>query len=244
MSIRFTETNKWDDKWFRNLSLKEKVMFQFLCDKCDNAGFYEVDIEDISFRTKIEKDDVLGAIKGLNKGYTKIIINGEWFWIKNFLRIQKNLPLNPDNNSHKQIIFLLKSKIGLFPNLGKDLGATEGLISPPGKGKGISKGKGNAEKFKIFWKEYPKKKAKAKAEISFDKLKLENGLFEKIIIMLNQQKLSEDWIKENGKYIPYPSTWINQKRWEDEDNIPQSTYTPSPLMKELLNRGKADAKAD
>ena len=29
-------------------------------------------------------------------------------------------------------------------------------------------------------------------------------------------KQTNDWQKENGKYIPYPSTWLNNKRWEDE----------------------------
>jgi len=29
-------------------------------------------------------------------------------------------------------------------------------------------------------------------------------------------KKSEDWIEENGKYIPHPATWLNQKRWTDE----------------------------
>ena len=31
-------------------------------------------------------------------------------------------------------------------------------------------------------------------------------------------KKSKEWKKENGKYIPHPTTWLNQKRWEDELN--------------------------
>lgn len=37
---------------------------------------------------------------------------------------------------------------------------------------------------------------------------------------LEQFRGSKDWLKDNGQYIPYPSTWLNQKRWEDE-NIAQ-----------------------
>ena len=33
---------------------------------------------------------------------------------------------------------------------------------------------------------------------------------------LEQFRGSKDWLKDNGQYIPYPSTWLNQKRWEDE----------------------------
>lgn len=34
---------------------------------------------------------------------------------------------------------------------------------------------------------------------------------------LEQFRGSKDWLKDNGQYIPYPSTWLNQRRWEDED---------------------------
>lgn len=36
---------------------------------------------------------------------------------------------------------------------------------------------------------------------------------------LEQFRGSKDWLKDNGQYIPYPSTWLNQKRWEDEDVV-------------------------
>ena len=28
--------------------------------------------------------------------------------------------------------------------------------------------------------------------------------------------MTEQWKKDNGKYIPYPSSWLNAKGWEDE----------------------------
>ena len=33
---------------------------------------------------------------------------------------------------------------------------------------------------------------------------------------IEKQKGSEQWTKDNGQYIPHPSTWLNQSRWEDE----------------------------
>ncbi len=44
MATRFTETNKWKDKWFRSLDPLEKVLFIYLIDNCDNAGFIEIDL--------------------------------------------------------------------------------------------------------------------------------------------------------------------------------------------------------
>ena len=73
--------------------------------------------------------------------------------------------------------------------------------------------------FKKFWEVYPKKTAKGKAEESFYKINPNEELLNKMIIAVNKQKLSVDWQKENGQYIPMPSTWLNQKRWEDDLNV-------------------------
>ena len=27
---------------------------------------------------------------------------------------------------------------------------------------------------------------------------------------------NRDWRRENGRFIPNPSTWLNQKRWQDD----------------------------
>ncbi|MNY63023.1 hypothetical protein D3C86_1999290 [compost metagenome] len=28
--------------------------------------------------------------------------------------------------------------------------------------------------------------------------------------------MSHDWLKDGGKYVPMPTTWLNGRRWEDE----------------------------
>ena len=33
---------------------------------------------------------------------------------------------------------------------------------------------------------------------------------------LERQVTSADWLKNNGQYIPYPTTWLNGERWNDE----------------------------
>jgi uncharacterized phage protein (TIGR02220 family) len=42
---RFTETTKWDNKWFRRLEPRLKLLWQYLVDKCDAAGVIEIDEE-------------------------------------------------------------------------------------------------------------------------------------------------------------------------------------------------------
>jgi DNA-binding transcriptional ArsR family regulator len=68
--------------------------------------------------------------------------------------------------------------------------------------------------FNQFWKSYPNKKAKQVAYKSFTKLTLSEKLFNEIMDKLELFKKTKQW--SDPKYIPYPSTWLNQKRWEDE----------------------------
>ncbi len=69
--------------------------------------------------------------------------------------------------------------------------------------------------FASFWQEYPKKTAKPAALTKFKSAKLKAGELEAILVDIKTRKQSDDWMKENGKYIPNPATYLNQRRWED-----------------------------
>lgn len=51
---------------------------------------------------------------------------------------------------------------------------------------------------------------------------------------LEQFRGSKDWLKDNGQYIPYPSTWLNQKRWEDEGT---DIEKPMSALQRAFNEG-------
>lgn len=92
--------------------------------------------------------------------------------------------------------------------------------------------------FERFWAAYPKKTAKAQALKAWNKLKPDEGLIDKILWSLERQKRSVQWTKDGGQYIPYPATWLNSKRWEDEltevtDNGNNSTNSQSGSKTEL-----------
>ncbi|WP_343075401.1 hypothetical protein [Pseudomonas sp. AF32] len=70
--------------------------------------------------------------------------------------------------------------------------------------------------FPKFWKLYPRKVGKDKAEKAWSKLKVTQELFDLMVAALAKQVLTPDWLKDKGQYIPHPSTWLNGKRWEDE----------------------------
>jgi len=68
--------------------------------------------------------------------------------------------------------------------------------------------------FGVFWDLYPRKVGKAKATTLWRKLKSEEEL--DAIRGLKLWKQTEQWQREDGKYIPYASTFLAQRRWEDE----------------------------
>lgn len=86
----------------------------------------------------------------------------------------------------------------------------------------------SAKRFDEFWNAYPRKVGKGAAEQTFKKYKPNDELLKIVLTAIDEQKHSEQWRKDSGKYIPNPATWLNQKRWEDEVRIdvqqPRVTY--------------------
>ena len=72
------------------------------------------------------------------------------------------------------------------------------------------------ERFTEFWKAYPKKVGKGAALKAYAKIKPTAELHKEMLEALEKQKHSVQWRRDGGQYIPNPSTWLNQSRWEDE----------------------------
>jgi hypothetical protein len=70
------------------------------------------------------------------------------------------------------------------------------------------------QRFNIFWEKYPKKRDKAKAQKSFLRLKPSDELLSQMLNAIEQQKRTKQW--QDKEFIPYPSTWLNGERWNDE----------------------------
>jgi len=78
----------------------------------------------------------------------------------------------------------------------------------------------NADAFARVWAAYPKKKGKAAAMKAFAKLKPTPEFVLSMLGAIEEAKSSEDWRREDGRYIPYPASWLNGRRWEDEVVLP------------------------
>jgi hypothetical protein len=70
--------------------------------------------------------------------------------------------------------------------------------------------------FDRFWKAYPRKVKKTTAAKAWAKIKPDAELVNVIIAAVERQKQSRDWMKNDGEFIPHPTTWLNGERWKDE----------------------------
>lgn len=78
--------------------------------------------------------------------------------------------------------------------------------------------------FEKFWNLYPRKIGKKKAESAYKKVATSKNKEKEILKGLGEY--IKKWRAENtdSKFIPHPTTWINQGRWEDEVEISKEVY--------------------
>lgn len=93
-----------------------------------------------------------------------------------------------------------------------------------------------ARGFDRFWAAYPRKVGKGAAERSFERIRPDADLLDRMLRAIESQRQSDTW--QRG-YIPNPATWLNQRRWEDEPDgvtapvaqqTPHSPPPPTPVL--------------
>lgn len=110
---RVTNTNKWKDDWFLDLSPNGKLIFMFLCDNCDDSGFFNLSTKHMNKYLNLPPETIVSSVIELGD---KIIFNKKRkkIWIKNFLFYQNQLPLEKKNIEHNKIKLVLEKNIKDF----------------------------------------------------------------------------------------------------------------------------------
>lgn len=75
--------------------------------------------------------------------------------------------------------------------------------------------------FGEFWSAYPRKVGKDAARKAFAKRKPDAELLAKMLAAVAIQAKSTQWQRDGGQYIPHPSTWLNEGRWNDGEGASQ-----------------------
>ena len=70
--------------------------------------------------------------------------------------------------------------------------------------------------FEEFWKVWPKRCAKADARKAWAQTKDIRPELTNLLTAVKAACKTEAWMKDGGKYIPHPATWLRGERWEDE----------------------------
>mgnify|MGYP003441332381 FL=1 len=99
-----------------------------------------------------------------------------------------------------------------------------------------------AELFDEFWAEYPRKVGKDAARKAFDKRKPSRELLGRMLASIRAQVQTVDWQKDGGQFIPHPTTWLNEGRWQDEETaVPQVVRGPDPELERIKRESKQAA---
>ena len=97
------------------------------------------------------------------------------------------------------------------------------------------------DSFNIFWSKYPRKVAKFSAKRSWNRLSIME--INNIMDVLDQHVLR--WKEKELQYIPHASTWLNQKRFEDElEPLEKKLSIDDKLEKKRIKFEKMMQQAD
>lgn len=93
-------------------------------------------------------------------------------------------------------------------------GVGSGEQKPNGSTKKPRHGLTYSAEFEEFWQRYPNKVAKPIAYAAYCRVPIVDQLA--ILDDLETRVDSEKWREDGGRFIPHPSTYLNQRRWEDQ----------------------------
>ena len=101
--------------------------------------------------------------------------------------------------------------------------------------------------FDSFWRFYPRKAGKEAARKAWAKLRPDEHIMQLILDNVRERVEKGEWRKDNQSFILHASTYLNQKRWEDEvlDQQTQKRTDPDSIkgvsvMDKLADRSWAE----
>lgn len=213
-----------DDKYLIELKGSALAMYIFIVRK--TRGWQKehdkISLSQFTEFTGYNKDAVLS---GVNKLVQLGLVKRSTFENRTSFYELNDQPLPPEN---------MLSENPLAENQTSDVGKSAKLLSenPLHNNKENNLIKTNAH-FEEFWNAYPNKKDKKRAEQKFSKINFKKDSIEKIMKSLEQLKKSDDWLKENGRYVPMASTWINGERWNDVEHSSENQVNKKVNVKNI-----------
>ena len=91
-------------------------------------------------------------------------------------------------------------------------------------------------RFQTFWASYPRKTDKKKALDAFMKINPDDALLKQMLESLSKWRQTAQWQDEGGRYIPHPTTWLHNRRWEDEVPAVQAAHRTTVVAQDYGQR--------
>ena len=226
---KFIDNARHDEPWFVELPIEMKAAYDFLWAKCDAAGVWNgsTRIADIQLGKRVDWQEL-----ERKSGGRLVRLSTGAFYFPEYVAFQCGV-LNEGCPPHRTVIKLLRSHGLMSPDsltvrlTGRLLGSPQEEEEETEEEKArdaerrqkLDQQQARSIAFEVFWNDYPRKEKKSKAREAFEKVDADISV---LLKALEWQKRSHDWTKDGGQYIPQPTSWLNQRRWEDEPFAPMA----------------------
>ena len=92
-----TDGNKWEDPWFCELSSIHKLLHIYLCDRCDCAGIWRINLKQLAFHTGATEDEWHSFVAVAGNARLQFI-ESDKVWLVKYIPFQIQRGFNHKNN--------------------------------------------------------------------------------------------------------------------------------------------------
>lgn len=233
----------WTDAKVDEFTADDKYLYLYLLTnpRVSLCGCYEINIKHMAYETLLSADKVQKSIERLSKSnvvkYCKetkelLIVNWHRFNWTSSPRLINGVRKEIETVKCPEFKQYLTGLLNQTDTVSEDFDITEyGINSTDTVADAVADTASDTDpliekRFNQFWELYPRKQGKGDARKSWKRIKPNAELFDKIITALkNNVDNNRQWQRDNGQYIPNPSTWLNQERWEDDIGQQEDYFT-------------------
>lgn len=214
---RMIDPNIWESEDFSYLNNLEKIIFIGIFSLADDEGYGRANPKFIRnslfpYNDNIRTSDIEKSLYSIAAHMSVVFYQAEdgkqYYCLKNWSKwqaIQKpTASIIPKPTTLSQYLYS-SNTVGLQPNR-KEKNEIE-------KEENISIM--YTADFLKFWSSYPRHTSKSTAFNAFKKIKDRKKLLPQMLKAIELEKQSSQW-QQGTQFIPLASTWLNQRRWEDE----------------------------
>lgn len=206
----------------------------------DKNGVVEASIPGLSDVSRISIEQCTDALEKLKsedkysrsqdfEGRRIEDVDGGWLLL-NYVKYRGKLVKEKIREQTRERVKKHRSRV--TQNVTRNADVTPGNAQAEAEAEAYRKKKTNKKKysadFEQFWANYPKKTGKGAAWRAWEKL---DPPVEKVIAALKAQNMDG-----TDKFTPYPASWLNSTRWEDE----KPTAPKRPEYKPLVSKRPVD----